>query len=265
VVGEFIESRRSKITVTTKLGVLPPDRSFKMRVAKPIARRVVAVLPGLRETFRRRAHGMVRGGAFDVPTMKKSLETSLGELRTDHVDYLLLHDFGVADLTREEVVAFLECERISGKIVHYGIATDPGTACAAVAAGSPLAGVVQFASSVLQDNVARVAAPAGSMVITHSALGSAFGLLRTRLSRDAAMAHEWSEALDIDTRDTGQLGCLFLAAAMSANPGGTVLFSSSDPERIGLNARVAPVCSADAGRIAKLRALAGAWAHSTTH
>jgi aryl-alcohol dehydrogenase-like predicted oxidoreductase len=259
VVGEFIEKRRDQVTVTTKVGILPPDRSFKMRVAMPVARRAVALLPGLRQVLRRGAAGMVQAGAFDLPTMRASFETSLRELRAQRVDFLLLHDCAIADLARDDILQFLDDARRSGKLGRYGVGTDAATARAAVATASPLADVVQFASSVLRDNVAMVAAPPESLVITHSALASGFAALRAQLARDPALAQAWGTALDIDARDAGQLGRLFVAAALAANPRGVVLFSSTDAARIRLNASAAEDRAADAGRIARLRELAAVW------
>ena len=259
VLGEFLAGRREQATVVSKVGILPPGRSRGLALVKPLARQVAALYPPLRATLRRRAEGMVQSGAFDVATMRASLETSLRELRTGRLDLLLLHECGAAELGRGPVLDFLEESRARGLVGGFGIATDLGTVRAALAGAGPLAAVVQFPSSAFDGNIARLALPASSQAITHSALGPCWGALRADLGRDTARSRRWRDALGVDPHDADSLGRLLIAAALHANPDGTVLFSSTDPDRIARNARVAETAPPP-GQVDTLLELARNWA-----
>ena len=141
------------MTVTTKLGILPPRRTPLLGAAKSAARLVAAAHPGLRRLLRRGAAGLVRTGAFDLAAATASLEASLRALRTDHVDLLLLHDCRPDDLT-EDLLGFLEAARRDGKIRGHGIVTSPAASAAIRWRRPRIAPVVQLADGLFRDGQA---------------------------------------------------------------------------------------------------------------
>ena len=66
VLGTFVKSRRAEVTITTKFGIEPPRRTSVLRFAMQAGRRLVQFVPAARGFLRRRAQGLVKGGAFSV-------------------------------------------------------------------------------------------------------------------------------------------------------------------------------------------------------
>ena len=64
LLGAFVKSRRSEVTITTKFGIEPPRRTNALRLAMQAGRKVAEFVPAVRGFLRRRAQGLVKGGAF---------------------------------------------------------------------------------------------------------------------------------------------------------------------------------------------------------
>jgi Aldo/keto reductase family len=203
-----------------------------MSMAKVGARFVVKALPSLRVVLRRRAEAMTARGTFTPEECRDSLYRSLQQLRTERIDFFLMHEVQYEQITGE-LIQTLEEAMQRGCIGKFGIATS-AAAAAMIARTMSCGTAVQFPSSVLAPAVGLV--PDNFEKITHSALGDAFTSLHTHLRADKALQKKWSTALDIDCSDIEQLGRLFLYAALTENAGGTVVFSSLDEGRIQRNA-----------------------------
>jgi D-threo-aldose 1-dehydrogenase len=246
VLGVLLAGRRDQITVATKIGILPPRRSPILSAAKAVARSLADLHPSLRRAVSATARAMMRAPAFDIPTVTRSLETSLRELNTDYVDLLLLHDCELEDLRRLELLDFLERCRRAGKVRHFGIASSVDVAVEAVASRSIVAEIVQIPDSLWEPSLHRIKPFGRPVLVTHSALGADFAALSNRLASDPLRASRWSRKLDLDATDRGALARLFLAHALTSNPNGILLVSSKNPEHIRSNASVA----ADVRRLA---------------
>lgn len=250
VLGDLIATRPGAFTIATKVGILPPRRSPGLATAKAIARRLAGLHPRLRQALQQGAAGMVRHGAFDLTAVQQSLETSLRALRVERVDLLLLHDCTYDDL-QPGLLQFLERSRSEGKIGQFGLATDRETIRRAVAQRAAFAPIAQFAAGAATAPFGRpLIADAAHVpgIVTHSALGAGFPGIAGRVASDRASARRWTERFGVDVADRDSLGRLLLAAALSENPDGIVLFSSTRPETIAANAKLTeepPLSSAD--------------------
>ncbi len=241
VVGDLIETRPGALTVTTKVGILPPQRSRGLDTAKAVARRLAGLHPRLRQALRQRAASMVRHGAFDLATVQKSFETSLRTLRVERVDLLLLHDCTYDDL-QPGLLEYLERCRDEGKVGQFGLATDQDTIRHAFVDRRAFVPIAQFAtdpSAATAEQLSSLGDGITPGIITHSALGAQFSEVANRLASDQVLARRWTQRLQVDVADRNSLGQLFLAAALSRNPDGVVLFSSTRPDTIGSNAKLA--------------------------
>src|SRR3954447_22306555 len=220
--GDFLGRRRDAVTVTTKLGMLPPRRSRALQGAKALGRVGARVLPALRPLLRRGAQSMPSSGALEPLAARASLETSLRELRVETVDLLLLHECRPADLETEGLLIFLEQVVAEGKVRAFGIGTDRDSTAAIVASRPEFAPIVQVRQTVADP---ALELPHGVGLITHSAVVPLVEAVSERARTDG-----WS-------RET--VGRLLLAGALRANRAGTVLFSSTDEGRIRANAALA--------------------------
>lgn len=238
ILGAFAKRRRTQITITTKLGIMPPRPTVFFRMALQVGRRVVRLLPAARKLAQRQAAELIHGRAFNLPDAQSSLETSLRELGTDYIDFYLLHDYSLEDSSPEPLLDFLEGARKSGKIRRFGIGTTIENTLRVLACRPELCGIVQFQNSVLTRNSHRLAGQGGNrLVITHGSLGADYGSLCVFLKDHPRAAQEWSEKLGVDCTAGETLSALMLNYAAAANSNGLILFSSRHPARVRKNAR----------------------------
>jgi len=125
ILGEFMRAKRDQVTITTKTGLtanrgLLSKNLFLQNVAK-IAYRQVKKLGGQSLATTLTPSAIVNDFAIDK--VKTSVETSLRELNTDYVDYLLLHEATVEQANNANLVALLEDYKKNGSIKQYGIAS----------------------------------------------------------------------------------------------------------------------------------------------
>jgi D-threo-aldose 1-dehydrogenase len=238
ILGRFLKSRRSEVTITTKFGIEPPRRTTALGVGLYFGRRIVRLLPGMRRFLQRGTQSLVKSGAFSAQQAQISLETSLRELRTDHIDFYLLHDYIVSGQSQDELLAFLENSVKAGKIRSFGIGTSFENVLLALERQPRLCSVLQFQNSVLtrnsdylrRDNLNR-------LIITHGALGGSYRSILTFLEARSDVAKDWAAKLGCDRLDENTLSALMLNYAADANSKGLVLFSSRDPVRVSRNVK----------------------------
>jgi aryl-alcohol dehydrogenase-like predicted oxidoreductase len=218
--GDLVRQRRAELTIVTKAGIAPTSRlmrgvnrfaaAFHLARPAPLTRR------------------------FDVKQVRQSVETSLRNLKTDHVELLLLHEIRAHEV-HDELKRLLETFRQEGKIGAYGIATSIEESETLVAAHPELCDVVQVAAPWLHRPRAL---PANARLIVHSVLGARLAAILSRLQADKQVARRFKEDTGLSATDVGQIGRLMLQAAMLRNPHGVTLFSSARVERIRSNAEL---------------------------
>lgn len=136
--GKFMAGRRSKFTVTTKIGLYPLG-SYSSNALSLWVRKATGKL------IRQFALPVVN---WKIEQAKQSLIDSLKRLRSDYVDFLLLHEPQIALLNTDEMLAWLEQEQVRGRIRAWGIAGKSESVSQFVSMGHPLATVVQTQDSL---------------------------------------------------------------------------------------------------------------------
>jgi D-threo-aldose 1-dehydrogenase len=238
ILGTFAKSRRAEITITTKFGIEPPRRTNALRFAMQAGRRLVQLVPAARAVLRRRAQGLVTGGAFSVKDAQRSLETSLRELGADYVDFFLLHDYAVSENPPDELVAFLRGAAEAGKIRYFGLGTGMENILRALETQPELCKIVQFENNVLLRNVERLPRGVpGQLVITHGSLSASYQSVSAFLKTHGELARNWSAKLGMDCSRDETISALMLNYSVQVNPNGLVLFSSRDASRVSRNVR----------------------------
>jgi D-threo-aldose 1-dehydrogenase len=238
ILGTFIKSCRAQITVTTKFGIEPPRRTNALRFALGVGRRILRLVPSARKLAQQRASALVKGNAFSAADANRNLETSLRELRTDYIDFYLLHDYVAGSQSSLELIAFLAQAVKAGKIRYFGLGTSIENVLRALDCEPELCGVIQFQDSVITRN--RDKLPSQSphkLVITHGSLAGAYRSLSSFFKANNNRAKEWSAGLDLDCCDERTLAALLLNFSVDANPNGLLLFSARSPERIKDNTK----------------------------
>ena len=123
LLGQFLQGRRDKVIVCTKFGILPVANNWKQMV-KPVARAAIRLVPSLRQAAQRQVANQFNANQFSLATLQSSLETSLRQLRTDHVDMLLMHDAPVTVLAQQDLLDALARLVEQGKVRVAGISAE---------------------------------------------------------------------------------------------------------------------------------------------
>ena len=124
VLGEFLRSgRREEAVVVTKFGIWPAPQSRLKNTLKPAVRMVRELVPRARPFIKRVAGKNVQYEQFSVATMRASLAESLRQLRTDHVDVLLLHGAPETVMAADDLVAALQDVVESGTARLVGVSS----------------------------------------------------------------------------------------------------------------------------------------------
>jgi D-threo-aldose 1-dehydrogenase len=255
VLGLFARSRRSEISITTKLGIVPPPRYLSAAPIKRMARSIIRGIPVLRPVLRRTAGRMTRASCFDVATARQSFETSLRKLGSSYVDVLLLHDCTAEQAAEPALRGFLESCIERGLALRYGIASDRGTVLEVATRDGGAIKVAQFPDNIDPRQSILTALPAGTVPITHSVLSRDLQEISRSLSADESLARTWSQAIGVDVSDREQLAALILSDALRRNPGGCVLYSSRSESRLGATVSAVErglICDPQCARFASL-------------
>ncbi len=144
VLGEFLAGRRDKALVSTKFGILPTRQQAWKKVAKPIARKIFSICPGVRQAARRHIAGQFLGNQFSVKALRLSLEQSLRQLRTDYVDFLFMHTPPLNALYNQELLDEMINLVGAGKVRVIGVSTRLEESTAEIAIRQPEFKALQF-------------------------------------------------------------------------------------------------------------------------
>jgi aryl-alcohol dehydrogenase-like predicted oxidoreductase len=135
LVGEFLRGRRESVVLSTKFGIMPAQTNLFKESIKPLARKLLRVLPGARKAMQKQIGAQFSANQFSVAMLHASLETSLRKLQTDYADLLFMHSAPVSVLQQEDLLAALEQLVAAGKVRRFGISSFPPVVEAALQAG----------------------------------------------------------------------------------------------------------------------------------
>lgn len=196
--GAFLRGRRAGFTLTTKVGLYPRG-SASAHASGVWARKVLGrVAPG-----------------FSLPLVnwtlaraRASFEDSLARLRTDYVDFLMMHEPDLEVIRTDEFLYWFESEVTQGRVRHWGIAGAVERVCPFVSSNHPLAAVVQTRDS-LDKREADFVLDAGRT------LQFTYGYLSPRKQQGVAVEPE-----------------RIIRAALQRNASGSVIVSTRRADRI---------------------------------
>lgn len=136
--GCFLRSQRDGFTVTTKVGLYSPGAGAK-HSSSVWARKVLGHL------MPRVSLPLVN---WQVDRARASLHESLRRLRSEYIDFLLLHEPDISVTQADEFLRWAELERAAGKLRSWGVAGVAERVAPWVMSNHPLARVVQTRDSL---------------------------------------------------------------------------------------------------------------------
>ncbi|MEZ4930845.1 MAG: aldo/keto reductase [Saprospiraceae bacterium] len=121
IVGEFIQGKRDRVIITSKFGIAPPKPFPFMAQVKDVVRYAKKMAPGItQKAIQTYSTSQVSRPPITPRLTIQSLEISLGELKTDYLDFYLLHDCPFEDVVSEDIFAALEKAKDKGMIRAWG-------------------------------------------------------------------------------------------------------------------------------------------------
>jgi len=203
--GRHLRGRRSRVTVATKVGLYPFG---------PASGHITSVLlrKAAGKVIRRIAAPMVDRR---VQRAEASLHASLRRLRTDHVDFLFLHEPDPIFLEADETLAWLERERRRGSIRAWGLAGLRIGILPLVRQRHPLAMVVQTQDSIHLRQADFLADSGRQMQFTYGYLSGARAGAETSdpaMTIREALRRNATGCVLVSTRSVGHLRGLIGAA-----------------------------------------------------
>lgn len=124
LLGEFLGGKRDHVSITTKFGIVPPRNTRALSFAKSFARNCLKRMPGGRRMVHAASRVALSHRNYEVAHARQCLEQSLRQLRTERIDYYLLHDPPVEALLSDELHQFLDKSVRDGKIGRWGMSID---------------------------------------------------------------------------------------------------------------------------------------------
>ena len=262
--GRFARGRRDETVIATKFGIAPTAAALAIARGQGPLRRLLAARPALRRQARSSAAGpsagpagalLYRATGFDAAAAQASLERSLRDLRTDHVDLLLLHDPQPGDVRSDDVCGYLVRARDAGLIRAWGVAGEPQETIAVAEALPVDAPVLQVRHDLLMTPPAAGGGVSWSCRITFGVLGRALDAVVRHVGADAGRRRAWREAVGHDCAVAEVVAPLLLRQAARENPAGVVLLSTIDEDH--LDSAVAAVAAPPAADEPQLDAFVG--------
>ena len=125
LLGEFLQGRRGQAIIATKFGILAARQSGWKRVAKTVARKVLAVVPSAHSMLHKGAASQFSHNQFTIPVLQQSIEQSLRKLRTDCVDMLFLHAAPASVLDQDVLLEAMGRLVETGKVRVAGLSSEP--------------------------------------------------------------------------------------------------------------------------------------------
>lgn len=215
ILGNFARNKRSEITITTKFGL---SNSNDINLPIPIANSLNSLKKILNRTpYQRKSleinniKDLLNYRRIDKISIEKNLSDSLRNLKTDYIDYYLLHE-GLPNFLTEDALSFLAESVKKGLILNLGLATNANNILSLKELDTNFWKAIQYNS------------PLG-----HSEID-----LNTNFNEAIHLQHSIFNDVNIpdEIQSNGELYGYQLALASKNNPKGKVLFATTQEKHL---------------------------------
>ncbi|MEM6412332.1 MAG: aldo/keto reductase [Pseudomonadota bacterium] len=230
-IAEALGRSRQDIILASKAGIIPWRSLTAQRVAGKLNKLLLRKSPAIDNKY----------NAFSIKELTSSLHTSLKALQTDYLDILLLHECTLEDAQRDDLRAWAEGLKKSGKIRCFGTAAVGSDSNDILAAPPNHINIMQCPDSLNTpaDLPSQMVNDPSWFFVTHSHLAQVLPshTESNQLSDNIRSFLEEYGVTDVRIQD---LAALLIKLGCARNPNGVVLFSASSTER--LRSTIRDVC-----------------------
>lgn len=233
ILGDFINGKRTNITITSKFGITPPALArpapFLGHIKKALKR-----IPLLDRKARQIVSSGFKNRDFSPQSARKSLESSLRALKTDYLDILLFHEATIEDVVESGVLDYLDSVIAAGQVRYIGVGSDHAKIIGHEACFPSAVKLLQFDSGVAEPNINQIDNAAGRFLITHSAFKK-LPTISAALRGDNHFVTSFNQKHGINLSSPGVVASLMLSWSIRSNPRGCVLFGTTSVSHIDAN------------------------------
>ena len=231
--GHFLQGKRDQVTLATKFGIVPHKSVQKLSWFQPMVRALFASFPALKEKVKQVVGAQIYYKPdYNIKSAKQSFENSLHELRTDHIDILLLHEPSINNIFTAELQQWLESLRSSQAIKGYGVAGYMDDILPVITQHPWLGQIVQIDNNAVQRQIFHLDHQDQRTVITFSAMSRVYLQILHYLTMHPDLKKAWSELTDADFYQPETVAYFLLSYALSTNPFGIILFSTTHHQHL---------------------------------
>jgi D-threo-aldose 1-dehydrogenase len=250
------------IRIATKFGIRPTVIGHVAGFVQPPIRRMLQTSSAVKSKVKQSGASPDAGAVgrllysrrnYSVANAGRALVSSLRALRTERIDYFLLHEpAGVLADDYLDLVDYLETERSRDVIGYWGPAGDLSRVDdAVVAALSARASALQFPYDLIAGS--RGPQPEQDRPnITFGFLAGTLPRVIDVLSREPDFRQHCSELLDADLGDARTVLKLLVRDAVTHNQGGVVLLSSTRTKNLEMACASADVALRNEAQVASM-------------
>jgi len=133
LMGEYLSKRRANFTVTTKIGYALNyhlDISLPSIWAKKVFGRIFKLQSGIHQDW-------------SIKGVQRSLDDSLRRLKTDYIDFLLLHEPEYSIINKYEMINWLHDKKKQGAIREWGISGEASKVIPFISYDSEFCNIIQ--------------------------------------------------------------------------------------------------------------------------
>jgi aryl-alcohol dehydrogenase-like predicted oxidoreductase len=234
ILGDILRDCPEQVTVTTKFGLLPAKVPGKLRaIVRPVLRRV----KGLKQLAVKLINYSHRPDiqCFKPGDLLASAEASMRKLQRP-ANIFLLHDMVRVHSESEAVVGELHQLKKTGYAALTGISGSEADLRELCLAHPAVYSVTQLENSLSNPADLGFFKSSGISSITHRAIMGGFEHLNFLFRFRPGFGQIWEREIGLDVSNQDVLMQVILELALFENQAGTVLFSSTRPERIKIAA-----------------------------
>lgn len=233
ILGDILVNCKEQVSITTKFGLMPlgggVGGSMLRSLLRPVFRRMSA-LKKIASSVVSKTH-QPKPMEYKAGDLTNSMDASIKKLRRP-VDIFLLHDLEI-DLARNtDLLEELQSIKTDKKTRLTGISGESETLLQMVKWRPEVYEVAQLENSLRSPAPVEVLEAAGADVITHRAIQGGLEELIFLLKNRPTFRTVWEREISVDPSSKEDIAQALIELALYENPRGTILFSTTNPERI---------------------------------
>ncbi|MBC7914985.1 MAG: aldo/keto reductase [Pyrinomonadaceae bacterium] len=239
ILGDILSTCKDQVTITTKFGLMPlaagRGGSLLRSALRPVFRRM-RFLKHIASSMVSKAH-QPKTFSFEKGALETSINASIKKLGRP-ADIFLLHDAEIDLAQNPDLTEELYKVKEAGKTRLTGISGTADMVLQIFNWNPQLYEVAQLENSLTSSAPIEALERGGADVINHRAIQGGLSQILFLLQNRPTFKEIWLREVGVDLHDKESIANILIELALYENRAGTILFSTTNPDRIKKIARV---------------------------